>query len=94
MINAKLRILMFGTSLQQEYICLAKDKLSNQFRVFISSDNDFIDITNEHILLSYYPLLIGISDEKDKGLNDLLDNRSEVVFNFGGTTDHIIAQLI
>ena len=81
MINAKLRKLMFGTSLPQEYICVAKEKLSNQSHAFLFSDNGFIDITNEHIFLGYSPVIIGISSAKAEALNDLLNDRNETVID-------------
>jgi hypothetical protein len=93
MLSPKLRNLLFGTSLSQEYICVAKEKLSNKLRAYLLRENDSIDITNEHILLGYSPVLIGISSSKSKPLSALLDDINETTIKFGVTSDNIIAQL-
>ena len=92
--NAKLRRLMFGSSLPQEYICVAKEKLSNQFRANLLTENGFIDITNEHIFLGYAPVIIGLSSAKEESLSVLLDSESEIVIIFGESIDRTIAKLI
>ena len=93
MMNAKFRKLLFGTSLPQEYICVAKENLSNQFRVYLLTKNGFIDITDEHILLGYCPVIIGLSTAKNDSLSDLLDSKNEIVFMFGESAEEIIAKV-
>jgi len=49
--------MLFGKELPQEYICVPRS-LPEQPRIFLVGKNE-IDITEEHILLGYKPLIIG-----------------------------------
>ena len=91
--NAKIRKLLFGTSLPQEYICVSKEKLSNQFGAYLLTGNGSINITNEHILLGYCPVIIGLSPIMINLLSDLLENKNEIVIVFGESVDEPIAKI-
>ena len=91
--NAKLRKLLFGTSLPQEYICVAKEKLSKQFCAYLLTGNGFIDVTDEHIFLGYCPVIIGLSTVKNDSLSDLLESKNEIIIVFGESTDEQTARI-
>jgi hypothetical protein len=53
---------LFGLSVPQEYICLAREKLTQPFSSYLTG-NDYgfcQDITTEHLFLGYKPVIIGI----------------------------------
>lgn len=59
---------LFGL-LPQEYVCVAKESVPDHPRVFLTSDamEASLDVTLQHVLLGYNPLVIAISlDERFK----------------------------
>ena len=86
--------ILFGTTLRQEYICVEEERLSHQSHFFLIDDERFLDLTDRHLFIGYYPLIIAISCEKNSSLNDLLQNKNLIKTVFGETKDKIIAQLI
>jgi flavin reductase (DIM6/NTAB) family NADH-FMN oxidoreductase RutF len=57
-------------------------------------DQTFLDLTDSHLFVGYYPLIIAISCEKNSSLNDLLQNKNNIKTVFGESKDKIYAQLI
>ena len=60
----------------------------------MNDDENFFDLTDSHLFVGYYPLIIAISCEKNSSLNDLLQNKNNIKTVFGETKDKIYAQLI
>jgi len=86
--------ILFGTTLPQEYICVAEEKLSYHLRFLLNYEESFLDLTDSHLLIGYYPLIIAISCKKNSGLQDLLQSKNIIKTVFGESKDKIIAQLI
>jgi flavin reductase (DIM6/NTAB) family NADH-FMN oxidoreductase RutF len=53
---------LFGYTLPHEYLCLSSYPLLSPLRIFLTSDRSarFLEVSNQHILLGYKPLVIGI----------------------------------
>ncbi|RKY90870.1 MAG: hypothetical protein DRQ13_12105, partial [Ignavibacteriae bacterium] len=60
----------------------------------MNDDENFFDLTDSHLFVGYYPLIIAISCEKNSSLNDLLQNKNNIKTVFGESKDKIYAQLI
>lgn len=86
--------ILLGTTLPQEYICIADEKLSHRSRFFLIDDETFSDLTDSHLFVGYYPLIIAISCEKNSSSNDFLQNKNIIKTVFGESKDTIITQLI
>jgi flavin reductase (DIM6/NTAB) family NADH-FMN oxidoreductase RutF len=86
--------ILFGTTLKQEYICVEEEKLSHQSCFFLNDDESFTDLTDNHLFIGYYPLIIAISCERDSSLNDLFQNKDIIKTVFGESEGNIIGQLI
>jgi flavin reductase (DIM6/NTAB) family NADH-FMN oxidoreductase RutF len=57
-------------------------------------DESFFDLTDGHLFIGYFPLIIAISCEKNSSLIDLLQSKNLIKIVFGEFKDKIIAQLI
>ena len=86
--------ILFGTTLKQEYICVEEEKLRHQSRFFLNDDEIFYDLTDDHLFIGYYPLIIAISCEKDSSSNDFLQNKILIKTVLGESKHKIIAYLI
>jgi len=86
--------ILFGTTLPQEYICVAEEKLTHQVRFYLNDEETFFDLTDSHLFIGYNPLIIAISSEKNSSSIDLLQNKDLVKIVFGESKDKIIAKLI
>lgn len=60
----------------------------------MNDGENFFDLTDSHLLVGYYPLIIAISCEKNSSLNDLLQNINNIKTVFGESKDKIQAKLI
>ena len=60
----------------------------------MNDDETFFDLTDSHLFIGYYLLIIAISCEKNSSLNDLLQNNNNIKTVFGESKDKIYAQLI
>ena len=60
----------------------------------MNDEENFFDLTDIHLFVGYYPLIIAISCEKNSSLNDLLQNKNNIKTLFGESKDKIYAQLI
>ncbi len=60
----------------------------------MNDDETFFDLTDSHLFVGYYPLIIAISCQKNTSLNDLLQNKNNIKTVFGESKDKIYAQLI
>jgi flavin reductase (DIM6/NTAB) family NADH-FMN oxidoreductase RutF len=85
--------ILFGTTLPQEYICVAEEKLSNKSRLYLIDDETFYDLADSHLFIGYCPLIIAISCEKNSNLNDLLQSKNIIKTVLRETKDNILAQL-
>ena len=60
----------------------------------MNDDETFFDLTDIHLFVGYYPLIIAISCEKNSSLNDLLQNKNNIKTVLGESKDKFYAQLI
>jgi len=60
----------------------------------LNDDENFFDLTDSHLFVGYYPLIIAISCEKNSSLNNLLQNKNDIETVFGESQDKIYAQLM
>lgn len=60
-LGAQLKRWLLGSNLPNEYLCLKADSLPDALRAIVVLGDARIDVTDEHFLLGYKPLLIGIS---------------------------------
>jgi hypothetical protein len=78
-----LRAMITGLSLNQEYLCLRKEKLENGLSVFISNGgNNDVEVTDSHLFLGYKPVIIGIFCERtNKSIVNLI-SQDELTLQF------------
>lgn len=69
--------ILFGKELPQEYICVPRS-LSDQARLYLVGDEE-TDITDEHILLGYKPLIFGSSIDLGNDNVELKIRQNETV---------------
>jgi hypothetical protein len=60
-LGAQLKRWLLGSNLPNEYLCLKANSLPDALRAILVLGNARIDVTEEHFLLGYKPLLLGIS---------------------------------
>ena len=60
----------------------------------MNDEENFFDLTANHLFVGYYPLIMAISCEKNSSLNNLLQNKNNIKTLFGESKDKIYAQLI
>jgi flavin reductase (DIM6/NTAB) family NADH-FMN oxidoreductase RutF len=58
------------------------------------NDETFSDLTDSHLFIGYYPLIIAISCEKNSSLNDFLQIKNIIKTVIGESKEKIIAQLV
>jgi hypothetical protein len=60
----------------------------------LNDDKNYFDLTDSHLFVGYYPLIIAISCEKNSSLNNLLQNKNNIKTVLGESKNKFIAQLI
>ena len=60
----------------------------------MNDDEEYFDLTGNHLFIGYYPLLMAITCEKNSSLYKLIQNKNPVKIVLGESKDKIIAQLI
>jgi len=60
----------------------------------LNDGENFFDLTDSHLFVGYYPLIIAISCKKNSSLNVLLQNKIIIKTVFGESKDKNYAQLI
>ena len=85
---------LLGITLPEEYICVANEDLTKPLSMFLKmADNSLTNISVNHLMLGYKPLVIGVYLNNSLSESDFLTNNcAELVL--GMSKDNIIAKLI
>jgi hypothetical protein len=62
-LKSLLKKLLLNRTINKEYLCVPKEKYDNSVRVFIQSSDNIFDITDNHAMLGYKPLVFLINSE-------------------------------
>jgi hypothetical protein len=87
-----LRQWILGTSLENEYVCVAEGSLADPLKIFLQFENESFDVTDRQLLLSYQPLVIGLAII-DAGIASRLNSLSHLRLRFRTTDGHEVAWL-
>lgn len=88
-----LKKILLGITLPQEYICVTFEQMNNRMKFFLeSAGHSLVDVTENHILLGYKPLLIGLTINEIA--QNFFTNSPDVrVLHIGLSETEIIANL-
>ena len=84
-VERRLRKLITGLTVPQEYCCLGIENFLHPLSVFLTSvkfDHQF-DVTASHVFLGYKPLIIGITFSIDGETYKIFKDQSHVCLSFG-----------
>jgi hypothetical protein len=87
---AQLKRWILGSDLRNEYLCLEADAIADPLRALLILGNERIDVTDEHFLLGYKPLLIGISAIR---VYEISEATSSASLRFTDGSGHVVASL-
>lgn len=75
---------ILGSSLPQEYVCLALETMDDRLRVSltIKENGIFIDVSDSHLFLGYRPLIIGIPIRNSSEFYDHVMKHEEICLSF------------
>jgi hypothetical protein len=84
LIRRKLRKLLTGLSLPQEYICLDQQLFTQPFSVYLSfpKAKQFANVTGKHIFLGYKPLVIGLFFETGEDIAKTVGDQEILSLSF------------
>jgi hypothetical protein len=79
----RLRKLLTGLSVSQEYVCIDSLSFDQPLSVFAwGNHGNHIDVTHTHLFLGYKPLLIGLVVNVDNPMTTWLQTNDEVTLTF------------
>jgi flavin reductase (DIM6/NTAB) family NADH-FMN oxidoreductase RutF len=87
---AQLKRWVLGSNLPNEYVCLKANSLPDALRAILILGNARIDVTDEHFLLGYKPLLIGVSAPRAFEISEGTENATLELMTGSG---HLVASL-
>src|ERR1700728_239346 len=80
---------LLGSNLPNEYVCLKADGLPDAPRAMLVLGDARIDVTDDHFLLGYKPLLIGVSSPRACEVSEGENATLELTTGSG----HVVARL-
>jgi hypothetical protein len=87
---AQLKRWILGSNLTNEYLCLEASALADPLRAMLVLGEARIDVTHDHFLLGYKPLLMGVSGAR---AYDCSEGAQHATLEFMSATGHLVASL-
>lgn len=89
-LKPQLKRWLLGSNLPNEYLCLKANSLPDPLKATLIIGNARIDVTDEHFLLGYKPLLIGVSAPRAYEISEGTENAT---LEFIAGSGHLAASL-
>jgi hypothetical protein len=87
---AQLKRKLLGSTLPNEYLCLKANSLPDGLRAMLVLGDARIDVTDDHFLLGYKPLLVGISAFRG---HEVPAGAQAATLEFMARSGHLVASL-
>ena len=89
-LKSSLKKILLNRTIPKEYLCVIKEKYEGSVRVFMQSGENVVEVTENHSMLGYRPLIILINTMPFKSGNKLPE---QILLSFRTNKEFEIAQL-